>query len=335
MFPHRTESMPTVFPKRLYTYDMAEDDALTLKEALKGILIDDKRIINILTNRSAEQRQMIAEKYMSCYSTNLVDDLRALLVSSDFASTLVAWMTPLPRFYARELRYAITGFRNHNDEICEILCSLNVNNLLAVKTAYLESFGKTVEADIEDQNFPPQFKQFILSLCKCFRNESDTLNAAKISNDADAIYIACNRDFEASESDVQVVSEILTMRSLSHLRELSEEFHALFGKDIEKVVKDSFAPPIKDAFVAMLNFACDSDGFFAERLYNSMVGLGTRDRDLIRLIVTRAEIDLSGIKVAFLHMYGKTLESFIEGDCSGVYKKLLLALATPSVLKTG
>ena len=65
---------------------------------------------------------------------------------------------------------------------------------------------------------------------------------------------------------------------------------------------------------------------FLQMLYWSMNGIGTNDDALIRVIVTRAEIDLQAIKMEFQRVYREDLEDMISSDTSGSYKRFLLAL---------
>jgi hypothetical protein len=65
---------------------------------------------------------------------------------------------------------------------------------------------------------------------------------------------------------------------------------------------------------------------FLQELVDSMKGLGTKDEDLIRVVTTRAEIDMYFIKEEFYAMARRTLESVIASETSGDYQHFLLSL---------
>lgn len=55
--------------------------------------------------------------------------------------------------------------------------------------------------------------------------------------------------------------------------------------------------------------------FFANQLHKAMDGAGTDDDRLIRIIVSRSEIDLATIKDEFERIYDRTLLSALRVSC--------------------
>lgn len=62
----------------------------------------------------------------------------------------------------------------------------------------------------------------------------------------------------------------------------------------------------------LVEYAQSPQAFFARRLYAAMKGIGTNDSTLIRIIVSRSEIDLGDIKNEFERLYDRTLLSAVK-----------------------
>lgn len=278
-------------------------------------------IIDILSHRTVAQRQRIKEAYKQAIGKDLAEDLSSEL-SGNFRSVALGLLM-LPAVYdAYELRNAMKGAGTEEACLIDILASRSNDEIKAISAVYKKEFGKELE-DAICGDTSGMFQRVLVSLLTAGRDESSDVNEAQAVLDAKEIYQAGEARWGTDEVKFLTV---LCVRNRNHLLRVFEEYQKISGKDIEESIKREMSGCLEDIFLAIVKCMKNKPAFFAERLYKSMKGLGTTDSVLVRIMVARAEIDMLDIKAQFLKMYSKTLYSFIKGDTSGDYRKILLEL---------
>merc|ERR1712188_334194 len=106
-------------------------------------------------------------------------------------------------------------------------------------------------------------------------------------------------------------------RSHQQLEVIFDAYENISKKTIEGAIKNEMSGDVQSGMLAIVKCTRDKPIYFAERLYKSMKGAGTNDKALIRVMVSRSEVDLVEIKAAFEQMYEQSLEQFIVDDISG------------------
>lgn len=322
--PRRNQFTPKLSPT-VVPYDAfdARADAEILRKAMKGFGTDEKAIIHVLANRSNLQRQEIAVQFKTLYGKDLIKDLKSEL-SGNFEKLVLAMMMPLPQYYAKELHDAMSGIGTDECVLIEVLCTMSNHEIRVIKQAYEAMYGKSLEDDLISDT-SGNFKRLMVSLCCANRDESFDVDPAAAAEDAKALLRAGELRFGTDES---TFNAILVQRNVPQLRQIFDEYQNITGHTIEDAIENEFSGDIKKGLLAIVKCVKNRPAFFAEQLHKSMKGLGTDDDRLIRLVVTRSEIDMGEIREAYGQMYGESLESAISGDCSGHYKKCLLAMVS-------
>lgn len=299
----------------------AEQDVQKLREAMKGAGTNEAAIIEVLAHRTIAQRQRIKEAYKQAVGKDMADDLSSEL-SGNFRSVVLGLLMLAPVYDAYELRNAIKGAGTEEACLIDILASRSNEEIRAITAFYKKEYGKTLEDDVCGDT-SGMFQRVLVSLLTAGRDESNKVDEAQAVVDAKEI-------FEAGEArwgtDEVKFLTVLCVRNRNHLLRVFDEYKKISGRDIEESIKREMSGCLEDVFLAIVKSVRSKPAFFAERLYKSMKGLGTTDTVLIRTMVARAEIDMLDIKAEFQKMYSKTLYSFIKGDTSGDYRKILLEL---------
>lgn len=287
---------------------------------MKGLGTNEEAIIKVLVGCNNHQRQDIRTAFKTLFGRDLIDDLKSEL-GGKFEDAVIALMTPTIPYLARELRNAMKGAGTDESVLIEIMCTRSNDDIKAIKAAYEREYKRKLESDLESET-SGHFRRLLVSVCNAARDENPSVDNAKAEKDAKEIFAAGEKVLGTDES---VFNAVLCTRSFPQLRATFDKYKAVSGgKDIAQSIESEMSGTLKEGFLAIVHYVRDPISYYAERLYLSMKGAGTDDSSLIRVMVTRSEIDLKDVAKAFQTKYKKALKDFIWGDCSGDYRKLLL-----------
>jgi hypothetical protein len=231
-------------------------------------------------------------------------------------------MTPA-EYDAYQLNDAIEGAGTKEGVLIEILCSRSNQQINEAKAAYKTKYGKELEKALMSDT-SGHFRRLVVSLCTANRMEGHPPDISKARQDATELHQAGEKQLGTDESKF---NQILCSQSYEQLRLVIGEYKNIAKKSLEQSIKSEMSGDLEKGMVTIVNIVENRPLYFANRLFHSMKGAGTKDDTLIRVIVTRSEVDLVQIKGEFQRTHGKSLEAMIEDDTSGDYKKMLLAIA--------
>uniref|UniRef100_H2UEX8 Annexin n=1 Tax=Takifugu rubripes TaxID=31033 RepID=H2UEX8_TAKRU len=299
-------------------------DVEVLRKAMKGFGTDENAIIELLGNRTNKQRVPMVAAYKTTYGKDLIHDLKSEL-TGNFENLVLSMLMSPAHFDASELREAIKGAGTDEACLIEILSSRSNAEIQEINRIYKAEYGKKLE-DAISSDTSGHFRRLLISLSQGNRDERETVDISLAKQDAQKLYSAGENKVGTDESQFNA---ILCARSKPHLRAVFQEYQKMSGRDIEKSICREMSGNLESGMVAvgtLLKCIRDTPTYFAERLHKAMKGAGTKDRTLIRVMVSRSEVDMLDIRQAYVRTYGKSLYTDISGDTSGDYKKLLLKL---------
>ena len=302
-----------------------EEDCKILREAVHGFGTDNRSIINIIINRNRAQRQEIRRTYKACFGKDLIKRLKED-TSGNFKQIISAMFMSPAEYDAYCLYKAMKGLGTDEGVLIEIIGTRNNQQLREIQDIFEKEYKSSLEKWIKGDT-SGNFKLLLIALLQCNRSNNTNPDVNVCQADAQALYNAGEGRWGTDEA---TFIRIFANRSAAEMACINQCYIKLRGKGLLKAIDKEFSGDIKKLLQTVVGGLLDPAGYFASRVREAVKGLGTNNAKLVRVIVSRYEIDLGYIKDAYQKIYHRDMLYDVRDDTSGYYRDVLTGLISRS-----
>lgn len=298
---------------------MSDEELTKLESALKSK--DENTITDITISHTSAERYQIREAYKTKFNRDLIDDFEKY-TKSDLRTTLQS-IYKEPSEYDADLLYkAMKGIGTNDEILIEVISFRDFEKLNKIKEKFKEKYGKDLISEIKSET-SGEYQKTLISLLEKERSSNKNPDLENCKNISEELYKAGEGKLGTND---KVFVQYWTSLSAEEIALVGKEYHKNHAKTLINVVENEISGDLKKLFINILYGLLSPSEFFARQINKAVKGAGTNDEILIRSIVSRMDVDMNLIKKYYKKLFKADMAKDIEGDTSGNYQKLLLAL---------
>ncbi|KAE9552945.1 hypothetical protein FO519_003822 [Halicephalobus sp. NKZ332] len=317
-----------------------EEASKSLGQALSaGIQCDDKVVIETLLRHNNYQRQKIVAAYEGMYNRVLTDDVEDI-AGGFFLDCTLALLQPAHIYSTRLLHYAISS-RSFNRPIAvEIALTSTASQLKVIRDAYYSEFRISLERDLNikvEGLFGQMLKDLLL------RNKDPDSSAVDLDYVDGLIDYLLRSENGVDEigRNLELFERIFVNQSLIQLRSFFDRYDLKSMKspgsespkprDFETAIRKSvnIHSDVRHMMLLFVKISRNVQLYFAEKLHEAILGSRIDHATIIRILVSRSEIDLHDICEEYKRKFSKPIVYDLKNTCSGDFLRLLRRLVDP------
>ena len=282
----------------------------------------EETCLDIVINNDLEHRLLIAKKYGEVFGHPLYEDMKSKLSGHFKELCGYCFLTPM-EFNAKMLKRGFKGLSVDDQLIFEILADHTLEEYKQIQDAYRVDTKKELTKDLE-KNFSGAIRKNLLNMIKTERRTNENPDKAQCEKLADLLINSGEKNWIEDEG---IFRDVFLLTSPEEMVLVGRYYHQKTGNILIDVIEKKFSGKNKNLLRELLFAIVIPHELFAEKIYNSIKGLGTNTALLNRVLASRRGVDMPQIKEIYQWKYNVTLKEDIMGDTSGMYQKLCLYVA--------
>lgn len=305
---------------------ICSEKAVVLNDILNKKTLNYDEFFGFLMSTTNYERQIIAEEYKQKFSKTVFEEINAKISNKDTKNIVTLMFYNYYELDARILHKAFKEGKRDEKAIVEIFASRPHWYLQIVDEEYKKIYGISLKDDLLKEK-KSDFITFLLCILSTPRSKTNSIKNQKQA--ADAAQEIIKKGLKKYGTDVELFKGLFVKRSREDLIMISREFKSMEKKkrNLYDAVDDACPKATRELLKAIIFAVVIPSHYFAYLLKKSIVGLGTDEETLSRVLVTRHEIDMDFIRNYYKLETKNELIDDIKGDTSGSYLKICTKLA--------
>ena len=280
----------------------------------------EETFVDVIINNDLEHRLLIAKKYGEKYKNPLYEDIKAKLSGHFKELCGYCFLTPM-EFNAKMLKRGFKGLSIDDEAIFEILVCHTLDEYKQIQDAYRTETKKELAKDLE-KNFSGSLRKNLLNMISTERRKNENPDKGQCEKLANLLI-----DSKKWIEDENIFREVFLLCSPQEMVLVGRYYFQKTGNNLIDVIEKKFSGKNKNLLREIVLANIIPHELYAEKIRNSIKGLGTNTALLNRVLAARTGVDMDEIKEIYQWKYGVTLKDDIIGDTSGSYQRLCLFVA--------
>jgi len=315
--------LPTVVATKDFN---AEADAKFMHAALEGhkadnnnTEVDKKKILDFVACRRSTELNEVANRFKALYDEDLISVVNATM-RKNLLKIVVGRFHLYDAYQAHVIQQAVSGKETDKQALVDIICTKNTDEMETLNKTYKAMYETDLEKAVS-KGTSGDLRRILISLASAGREQKEVSHDLAKSD----AQILCDADGGKWGTEEQVFT-IFAQRSFEQLRLTFLVYNQKKGYTIFEAIDKELSGIMKSAFLTLAHYISDPMTYYSVVLNESLKGSEVDKVRLIRIVLSRCDIDLKTVKERYQKLHGKTLEEDVQNVTKGCYRRAMLAI---------
>ena len=303
------------------------EKAVILNSFFEEKKINADGLFSFLLSSKNYERQIIADEFSKKFGKTIFEVINNSSLNKDtkYITTLLFY-----NYYeldARTLHKALKEGKRDERPIVEIFASRPSWFLQIVNDEYKRIYGISLKEELAQEK-KSDFITFLQCILVTPRLKTNFIKTQQQA--ADAAQEIIIKGLKKYGTDVELFKNLFVKTSREDLIYICREYKNMDKKkkNLYDAVDENVPKSTRELIKAIIFAVVLPSHYFAFLLKKSIVGLGTDEETLSRVLVERHEIDMDFIRSYYKLETNRELVDDVKGDTSGTYQNITMRLAT-------